>query len=99
MAEHDAAYDNLRRCAGLRELTVSDDGNCQFRAVSYGIWGTQRYHAALRSAAAAATHTDALGAIKAAFDELLAQEKADATDEGVHHTLPVKHNLFYGEKY
>ena len=33
------------------------------------------------------------------FDDLLAQEKADATDEGVHHTLPVKHNLFYGEKY
>jgi len=39
------------RCAfvGVRTLEMADDGNCQFRAISQELFGTQDHHAAVRA--------------------------------------------------
>merc|ERR1712226_354211 len=39
------------RCAflGLREVEMKDDGNCQFRALSQELYGTQQHHVSVRS--------------------------------------------------
>lgn len=41
-----------QRCAflGLREVEMEDDGNCQFRAISQELFGTQRHHEHVRAA-------------------------------------------------
>lgn len=40
-----------RRCAalGMRQVEMSDDGNCQFRALSQELFGTQQFHTLVRA--------------------------------------------------
>ncbi|KAJ1621119.1 hypothetical protein T492DRAFT_914551 [Pavlovales sp. CCMP2436] len=42
--------ERLRFC-GLREAQIQGDGNCQFRSLSYQLFGTQRHHAYVREKA------------------------------------------------
>lgn len=44
-----------QRCAffGLKQVEMKDDGNCQFRAVSQELFGTQEHHALVRAEAVA----------------------------------------------
>jgi hypothetical protein len=39
------------RFLNLRMVEMKDDGNCQFRAISYELFGTQRHHATVRATA------------------------------------------------
>jgi len=44
-----------QRCAflGLKQVEMKDDGNCQFRAMSQELFGTQQHHARVRAAVVA----------------------------------------------